>query len=813
MGAEFLEHSRNTPGYPSEKLFTLPEIKEDAYGHIYDRIVAIEFRKISEGMNTQRYMSEILQSTVYEYFGSLIRVKPTSLGLPEKLLLPTGEKLWKDLPLLKTSGEGSVESIALWETKILLNANALKSLRAYWEAVQLVLHTLQRDIWDLSRTKNIRLLTDDSEEFRMGLRDTKKDAVAKHWKRVTSVLRIEYFDWTEKLINIQDSYKVFSSPKTEKERAIFATIQQERKELKDAMNREPLFGGSLSYEYAIVWGVAVAWSLLGAVRVVKSIRYRWEDGHMVDIKPKRTIQWSKEQIMWMIAKEMETWGNMYNANTMRWENALEKAKKALLKRLPEMSVLEMNARTWLWIHPSRWDAIRANPENYMSKISYGDLTKKWLKWILNHGILFPLDVLLASEVATYSNSATVFSASSDLAAFYLGQKSIDLVSKLIPGGAWRAMKLARFPAWIVATMYSSQLWKEALEWNKKKWQYLAHDGFGSMYTDGQSVTGNMVWGGFLNFALDQAQKGKKAGEQLYDIGTTPWVFRVFGKELFEIPEVTFFQHKINLATDPGDWLRGQPWRTVDDWNTQIDNHLPHSSLRLVRALVERMNQAKYPFSSEKLKEAGVTKEEMLLQVLNVALSGGNDPSKWSVDVKWNILLSVERELKWWWKWESSMNKVMEVVYSQVSKLKIDGFFVEHYYPTQVLFHQSHIGVMMEELAKHVTSKELTYIQSIQKRMEKNEPLFTPPKLTEKDVLWTKSREWIPSGENVLFQRLLENTTPIQAVLDINPKSKPVSTTVWEYFAYMLNILLEQKRRKEFYSEIQKWNKKWVQWTL
>ncbi len=86
----------------------------------------------------------------------------------------------------------------------------------------------------------------------MGLKDNQNDTIAKHGKRVTSVLRLEYNNGTEKLINIQDNYRILTSPKTEKDRISLAKIQQERKELKDSMNREPMFDGSLSYEYVLV---------------------------------------------------------------------------------------------------------------------------------------------------------------------------------------------------------------------------------------------------------------------------------------------------------------------------------------------------------------------------------------------------------------------------------------------------------------------------------------------------------------------------------------------------------------------------------
>ena len=278
-----------------------------------------------------------------------------------------------------------------------------------------------------------------------------------------------------------------------------------------------------------------------------------------------------------------------------------------------------------------------------------------------------------------------------------------------------------------------------------------------------------------------------------------------------IPEVNFFQHKIDLATDPGDWLRGQPGRTIDDWNYQIDNHLPHNTLQIIRSLVERMKNGKYPFTTEKLGELKISKEDFLLQTLNTVLSGGNDPSKWPIDVKWNILLAMEKELKKWWKWDSSMNKVTEVVYTQVPKLKIDSFFMEHYYPRQILFHQTHIATMIWELEKAtsfvnglpkkiLSPEELQYIQSIQDRMERNLPIAEVGKWIKTEVLWTSSNKFIPSETNLLFQWILNNNSPIKAILDMNPQSKPIDTTVGEYFAYMLNFILEQKRRNEIQSE-------------
>ena len=812
MSIENPEHPNNPWVLPSEKIFTLPEIKEAAYSSILDRIIALEKRKIQANIPPDVYKNDLLKAYLYWFFGVLISEKPGSLGLPEKILLPGWEKSWKDIPLEKSSWTISIESIALGETRLLMNGQSLLNLKKYWETLESMKIFTEREIGDISKVKKIQLVQDDTEPFRIWLTWDKSDSIAKHGKRVTNILKIEYSDGSEKLINLLDQYRIMTSPKTERDRNTIAQIQKERKDLKESMNREPLFGWSVSYEYVLIGGAWAVTSVLWAMRIIKSIRYRNQEWKMIDIQPSSNIQWTKERVIWLISKELESWGMIYNAKALSWENIFEKARRWLIEKLPQMTVSEMNARTGLGIHPSRWDAIKKNPETFLSQTPYRDVMRKWIKGILNHGILFPLDILLASEVATYSNSATVFSASSDLTAFYLGQKSLDVVWRLIPGGIWKMIKALKFPTGIASTIYANELWKGALEWNKKKWQYLFQNWFGSIYTDWQSTSLNILSGGFINYALDKIQEWKQIWEELHDVWTMAWVFSLFWNNL-DIPEVNFFQHKIDLATDPGDWLRGQPGRTIDDWNNQIDNHLPHNTLRLIRSLVERMENGVYPFTAEKIKESKTGKNDLLMQTLNTVLSGWNDPSKWSIDVKWNILLAVEKELKEWWKWERSMNKITEVVYTQIPKLKIDSFFMESYYPTQILFHQTHIATMMQELGKYISKKELIFIQTIQDKMEKNQPICDEWKWIKTEVLWISSNKWIPSETNTIFQWLLENDMPMKAVLDINPKSKPIVTTVWEYFTYMLNFLLEQRRRKEFFNQIQSGNKSWVHWTI
>ena len=48
MTTESPEHSRDNLTYPSEKIFTIPEIKTDIYRQMYDRISLLTLKNIQD---------------------------------------------------------------------------------------------------------------------------------------------------------------------------------------------------------------------------------------------------------------------------------------------------------------------------------------------------------------------------------------------------------------------------------------------------------------------------------------------------------------------------------------------------------------------------------------------------------------------------------------------------------------------------------------------------------------------------------------------------------------------------------------------
>lgn len=70
------------------------------------------------------------------------------------------------------------------------------------------------------------------------------------------------------------------------------------------------------------------------MRIVKTIRYKMEDGRMKSITPLDTIQGTREQITGLIAKEMQSSGFAYNEQTLSWDDMIVKSRNAIRDKLP-----------------------------------------------------------------------------------------------------------------------------------------------------------------------------------------------------------------------------------------------------------------------------------------------------------------------------------------------------------------------------------------------------------------------------------------------------------------------------------------------
>ena len=828
-----LEHTSEgslTSAYPSEKIFTLPEIKSEIYCRIYDTTVELIRRRWSDKLTEEAYTHALTSVIVSAYFWVVLDMK----------------------------------SDVSWISQIQKDP---KRLEEYKKLIVTIRSLVGARMGDLSGVKSVRLIQDGDEEFRLALKGDPTNKLAKAGKSMTHMLRVEKKNGVIEMINLLDIYKLLTSPKSEQERKQLETAQKERKELQEVMKQEPLLGGSISYEYILWAGLAT----YGTVRTVQKIRYRNESWKMEEVVPSEKLEWTPDQIERTVSKTLAQEGINFDPVTGKGFRIFDRALESLARKLPTMSAGDYMAITGESVDVKRWDVIRQQlwedfARKYKTvwtdiisvntKMEGKEFRKNLAKWVWKKWVLVPIDILLASEVWAYANSATMISASSDLSAFYIGMKiaaplgktmrKLPVVGKyigpLLESGGW-AMAVGLW-----ATIGKNIVWDHWLDGNVQKWQYLHTNSTWSLHSDGQSTTLHGLTGLWLPEIWDAANSKLQDTEAPPDIWVPRGSASVWKYHLFDIPEVNFFQGRIDYATDPGDWLRGGRTRTVDDWNRQIGGypdkdgkyiewHMHITAMRIIRGIIEKYQKWLYPFWeiipkltwNEDVRDIKIAKEkatlerEKILQIaLNEALSGGNEPDKWFLDIKWLIVRKVISESKSW-RWDQSYRDIWDVVKMQTSKLRIDEFFMTSYMPTLLAFHEHEIGELKKELYKHIKPEEHKFIDSILGKMVQGQPLFAPWKWEKTVVLWMSSNKWIESNEGRIYRELLENEKNPPSIQRIFTQvfwsTWPKEVSVSKLFSVLLNKFLEQKRRIEFLTEIQpkanggKWNKSWVQWTL
>lgn len=774
---EHLDTQQPSSHYPDARHFSRPERKWEAHTRVSQSLMSVIGEKST--LSSSEYQKKFMHTIVWAYFS-----------------------VWWDLS---------------------------QDRARYDQIIRELVSLTEKRLWEISTIRSMRLLQD-------GIETTEQNYLSSTGKTLLPILRVERVSWEVEMINLLDTYTWLTLPRNTKEQEQIAKSQQSRLELRETIGQEPLLNGSISYEYVIAWVWALSWAW-----VLKKLRYRNTEGKMQEVIPSQNIVGTKDQIERSIGKILEYEGIVFDPMSGTWRRVYDDAIRSLEKRIPAMLREEYRSLTWHDVQEWEWRGIQKDMlRSLRERRNSGWKTFQsllWRKWVL-----LPLDALLASEVATYANSATMISATTDLSMFYLGMKmtkplgkwarKIPLVGKLvwpiIESGGWA------FVAGMASALGKWYVWERYLDGNIKKWKYLHTNEAWSLYTDGQSTTlHGLSWVGIPEM-WDGANNTLKDTETPPDIGIPRWSVSVGRFHLFDIPEVNIFQWRIDYATDPGDWMRGGRLRTIDDWNKQIwwyigpdgqyvEWHMHLTTMRIVRWVLEKYQKWVYPFREsdirsqvENITDMKVAKEKILERVFTETLSGWNEPDKGFLDVKWLIIQSIIKETKNW-RWDQSYDSIAQVVKMQTAKMRIDTYFVHQYYPTLIAYHEHEIGEYKKDLYKHLTEKERAYIDTILWNMIKNKPLFPPAQFVETEVLGMSSNKLVWSEEGKIYQGLLANNKTVPELLSFI-KSKLwwaswiKEASVATVFSVLLNKFLEQKRRIEFLSKIEKWNKSWLQWT-
>ncbi len=360
-------------------------------------------------------------------------------------------------------------------------------------------------------------------------------------------------------------------------------------------------------------------------------------------------------------------------------------------------------------------------------------------------------------------------------------------------------------------------WASELDANRKKWQYLYNKWFGSLYTNGKSTTGHFVgnlWVFNMNEYMDIINKGWQKIADItgiksedIDIGfprvemPLPW-----WKYKWTFPEMNLFQSTVNFGTSPWDWTRWAVGRDIDDWNKKVDLYR-ESLKRKIWEIIWKYVRNESMFASESEIKKYWSKENLLKVHLLDILWWWWESSAFESE-KWEMINSLVSYLDWKKPQDIKIKTINEIISNRISQMYVDSFFVDK---RQEMLNIQRWPLWFELLIPQITKNPAwqKYIWSLLQRMNDEKPLFEPGKWEKNNVLWMTSNKWIPTKEWEIFQGLLENTSEISIQF---PKFSG-KTTVWNAFSMFLDMLLEHKRESEFLREIQKWNKKWVEWKL
>ncbi len=209
-------------------------------------------------------------------------------------------------------------------------------------------------------------------------------------------------------------------------------------------------------------------------------------------------------------------------------------------------------------------------------------------------------------------------------------------------------------------------------------------------------------------------------------------------------------------------------------------------------------------SKGKIEEAGSKEKLLEMHLRDIVLGWGESSAfawEWGSMIR-EIITYIGQDPKLIRK-----KTIEDIIKNRVNQMYVDDLFLEKR-STLLKYTETTI---LPDLAKQLSTRKdlFIYLNSIPEKMLSGKSLFPKPKLEKTTVLGTVSNIHIQHPEWIIYQQLLDNKNPIT----INFPNFSWETTVWNAFAMYLEEVLKYSREAEFLTELKKWNKKWVEWSL
>lgn len=611
------------------------------------------------------------------------------------------------------------------------------------------------------------------------------------------ILTINYPDRSES-INLINRWNAILLPLPDKSNILTSSEGALYNLDKDA-SIESLYDGSVLVSYIPGTVLTLAWahalydggkkSIDTTKYIINKITIRDTNGKMRIIPLSGIYSWTKESIRGSTMKLLEKTGYMWDVVSKWWFSPIELSLNASKK--------EIQAKTYEEYKKSRATTQITEWEyNKLKSEVLGNLEKwSWMNWnerlttiskslSKNAGEIFFFPIFFR-HFNTYQNSATLIAWIAEFSTFTLWAKYGAKYIRL----PWIFRALSPLIAWWIATV-GSHMWAEAMDISRKKWEYLSKDWFGSLYGKWKSTIWHFALGWGIQEWVDLINNTAQRIVYLTDIPSDdvdvgiprieiplPW-----GRYLGTIPEVNMFQSTVSFGTAPWEWIRWAKWRSIDDWNKKVSLYQNVISRKIQELLWKYQTGSSMFASKDKINQAWSKEKLLEIHLRDIILGWGeSDAFAWEW---WSLI----KELIKYISQDQKLVKqrtIDDIIKNRVSQMYVDDLFLEKR-KSALKYTET---IILPDLATQLsTQKDLfTYLASIPGRM----------------IMGKTLSEWI------IYQSLLENKNPIT----INFPNFSGQTTIGNAFTMYLEEALKFSRESEFLSEIQKWNKNWVQWTL
>lgn len=665
------------------------------------------------------------------------------------------------------------------------------------ENIEKLLSFLQEFLW-----AHIFSLPNNSTEFQIAIQKISENITAskdfdirkaKSANINQGMLVITQHNGGQVFFNLVDLWKEsFMEP--QKAKLVQSTREKERS-LQDIVAKEAFYGGSVIMEYSLGTAtIATGAILLSKVGfdVARTTQYVAKSMIIVDdtgvqkrIHFKNPFMGTSVDFNDSISRILNNVGFEYDPVTKKITSPAKKMLQALGKDLIHLKYEDYKKTsdgakmTEDQFNQFKQEALKKQ-KSLLYGLSRGSITSKqvatFTRSVIKESLLF--FPFVAMEYHNNQSAHNLLNAATNEAAFYVGAKAGAKIGKGI-------YKLGGFVLWGLGGVSAWQLWLNFLDARRQVWlhtQKMNYRHERSGFLHGTSLFLTEITAG-VNWVAR-----KISGNENYtwvDIGAdrTHVMDPITGTKIFTVPEFTFYQDKVNMATRPWEWINASANRDVMDWNRYVDRYKIEATKNIYDLLGKYHKNSWIFWDNIEISKVG-GKVALLRRELEELLAGDNTGSVFRNEML-NMINAIAIETSKQKPIPIPNSLINEYIHVGIGAMKIDPVLFVKDREEELGVAKAEIDELMNGIPK-LTIEQKNFLQKIPDRMLANEQLF-------------QSNE-----EKLIYEYLLKRTDIM------NFRWQKIS--VGNFMAFWLDQVVDWKHEAYFVQGIKSGDRGTTTWT-